>query len=72
MSKIMLLFVSTVEKHLYSNQHKKLSFEIRHIRKKYVYYLFQFFDFGLFTKKKNMTKHCIEQFCWKECLDCNF
>ena len=50
-SKIIVCFVSTIEKHLQSNQYPDLIFEIRHIRTKYVYFLFQLnFDFGFFIK----------------------
>ena len=40
-SKIILCFVSTFEKHLQSNQYQDLFFEIRYIRTKYVYFLFR-------------------------------
>ena len=33
-----LVFVSTLEKHLQSNQYQNLFFEIRYIRTKYVYF----------------------------------
>ena len=51
-SKIILCFVSTLEKHLQSNQFQDLFFfEIRHIKTKYVYFLFRLnFDFGFFIK----------------------
>ena len=50
-SKIILSFVSTLEEHLQSNQYQDLFLEIRHIRTKYVYFLFRLkFDFGFFIK----------------------
>ena len=43
----MLCFVSTLEKHLQSNQYQDLFFEIRHIRRK--------FDFGLSINNHDET-----------------
>ena len=49
--KIILCFVSTLEKHLQLNQYQDLFLEIRYIRTKYVYFLFRLnFDFGFFIK----------------------
>ena len=54
-SKIILCFVSTFERHLQLNQYQDLFFEISYIRSKYVYFLFWLnFDFGFFYK--TMTK----------------
>ena len=39
-SKIIVCFVSTVEKHLQSSQYKDLFFDIRHTRTKYVLFRF--------------------------------
>ena len=56
-SKIILCVVSTLEKHLQSNQYQDLFFKIRHIRTKYVYFLFRFnFDFGFFIKHEQFHK----------------
>ena len=50
-SKIILCFVLTLEKHLQSNPYQDLFFEMLHIRAKYVYFVFQFnCDFGFFIK----------------------
>ena len=50
-SKIILCFVSTLEKRLQSNQYQDLFFGIRNIRTKYVYFLFRLnCDFGFFIK----------------------
>ena len=47
----LVYFVSTLEKHLQSNQYQDLFFEIRHIRTKYLYFLFQLnFDFRFFIE----------------------
>ena len=49
--KIILCFVSTLEKHLQSNQYQDLFFEIRHMTTKYIYFLFQLnLDFDFFIK----------------------
>ena len=46
---------------------KSIFFEIRHIRPKYVYLLFQFFVyFGLFIKPNDKTDSVSEQFCKKK------
>ena len=46
-----LVFCIDPRKALQSNQYQDQFFEIRHIRTKYVYFLFQFnFDFGFFIK----------------------
>ena len=50
-SKVILCFVSTLEKHLQLNQYQDLFFEIRYIRTKYDYFPFWLnFDFGFFIK----------------------
>ena len=50
--------VSTLEKHLQSNQYQDLFFEIRHMTTKYVYFLFQLnIDFGFCIKA--MTKQTV-------------
>ena len=50
-SKISLCFVSTLLKHLQSNQYPDIFFEIRHIRTKYFCFLFRLnCDFGFFIK----------------------
>ena len=47
-----LVFVSTLENHLQSNQFQDPFFEIRHIRTKYVYFLFRLnFDFSFFKNQ---------------------
>ena len=70
--KIILCFISTFEKHLQSNQYQDLFFEIRHIRTKYVYFLFRLnIDFGFFIKSWR-NRLCIGTI-WQERvdLDCN-
>ena len=48
---MILCFVSTLEKHLQSNQYQDPFYEIRHVRTKYVYFLFRLhYDFGSFTE----------------------
>ena len=51
---MILRFVSTLEKHLQSNQYQDLVFEIRHIRTKYTCLFSKKiclnFDFGFFLK----------------------
>ena len=55
---LMLCFVSTLEKHLQSNQYQDLFFEISHMTTKYVNFLFQLnVDFGFFIK--TMTKQTV-------------
>ena len=54
-SKIILCFVSTLEKHLESNQYQNLIFEIRHIRTKYVYFSISV-KFLVWFLHKTMTK----------------
>ena len=51
---------------------QKIFFKMRHIRTKYVYSLFQFFDFGLFVKP--MTKQAVYQNNFKGNVDlvCDF
>ena len=72
LSKIILCFVSTLEKHLQSNQYQDLLFEIRHIRTKYVYLLFRLkFDFGFFIKPWR-NRLCIWIISYERVdLDCN-
>ena len=63
---MMLYFVSTLEKHLQSNQYQDLFFEIRHIRTKYIYFVFRLnFDFG-FYKNHDETDCVSEQVGKKE------
>ena len=71
-SKIILCFVSPLEKHLQSNQYQDLFFEIRDRGTKYVYFLFRFnFDFGFFIKpwRKRLCTWTISQ--ERADLDCN-
>ena len=57
-SKIILCFISTLQRHLQSNQYQDLFFEIRHIRTKHIYFLFRLnFVFGFFYK--TMTKQIV-------------
>ena len=57
-SKIILCLLSTLEKHLQSNEYQEQFFEIRHIRTKYGYFLFQLnFDLGFLIK--TMTKQTV-------------
>ena len=71
--KIILCFVSTLEKHLQSNQYQDLFFEIRHIRTKYVYFLFRLnLDFDFFIKPWR-KRLCIWTVPLERVdLDCNF
>ena len=46
MKEEIVIFLTIVDKHLQSNQHKNLFFELCHIRAKYVYFLFHFFNHG--------------------------
>ena len=71
LSKIILCFVSTLEKHLQSNQYLDLFFEIRHIRTKYVFFLFRLnYDFGFFIKPWR-NRMCIESISQEKAdLDC--
>ena len=72
-SKIILCFVSILEKHSQSNHYQELLFEIHHIRTKYVYFLFQFnFNFSFFIKPWR-NRLCIWTTSQKRVdLDCNF
>ena len=68
-----LSFVSAIEKHLQSNQYQELFLKIRHIRTKYIYFLFQFnFGFGSFIKPWR-NKLCIWTILQERVdLECNF
>ena len=61
--KLILCFVSTLEKHLQSKKIPRsvfFLFEIRHIRTKYVYFLFRLnFDFGFFTEVTNHVEQTV-------------
>ena len=72
-SKIILCFVSTLEKHMQSNGFQDLFFEIHHIRTKYVYFLIRLnFDFSFFIKpwRNRLCSWTISQ--ERVDLDCNF
>ena len=72
-SKTILCFVLTLEKHLQSNQYQDPFFEIRHIRTKYVYFLFRWnFDIGFFIQPWR-NRLCIWTISQERVdLDCNF
>ena len=73
--KIILCFVSTLEKHSQSNQYQDLFFEIRHIKTKYIYILLVYqlnvhFDFLI---KPRRNSFCISTVPPERVdLDCNF
>ena len=66
-SKIILCFVSTLEKYLQSNQYQDLLFDIRHIKKKNIclFSILVKFDFGFFINHDE-TDCVTEQFRKKE------